>query len=279
MRKGGGRVPCEAEVVDRQEESPGIVTLYLRLTDPERRQAFSFRPGQFNMLYLFGVGESAISISSDPGEPEVLAHTIRAAGRVTNRLVELGPGDRLGLRGPFGRGWPMNRVHGQDIMVLTGGLGCAPALPVIEYVRTRRRQFGRMLILQGVKHSADLIWRERYDAWDREPDTEVHLAADVPGQHWSGHVGLVTELFDAVPLRPRNMAVMMCGPEPMMRAAGEDLLARGFDAQDLWLSLERNMHCAYGRCGHCQLGPHFVCRDGPVLDYAQLRPYMAVDHL
>ncbi|KPV39677.1 Ni/Fe hydrogenase subunit gamma [Thiohalorhabdus denitrificans] len=279
MRRGGAWLPREAEVAERVEESPGIVTLRLRLTDPEARRQYGFQPGQFNMLGVFGVGEVAISISSDPGDPERIGHTIRRVGRVTNPLVALDEGDRLGLRGPFGRGWPLDRSEGRDVLVVTGGLGCAPVVSVIEYIMARRSRFGRLTILQGVKHGADLIWRPRYEAWARDPDTEVGLAADVPGENWPGHVGLVTELFDRVRLRPGRTAVMMCGPEPMMRAGARELVARGFPADDLWLSLERNHHCGNGRCGHCQLGPYFVCHDGPVFAYSQVGSLLAIPGL
>jgi NAD(P)H-flavin reductase len=271
--------PWQAEVVDATTESPGIVTLWLRATDPELRATYRFAPGQFNMLYLFGVGEVPISISSDPDEPELLGHTIRGVGRVTNELVKLGPGARIGLRGPFGSPWPLARAEGRDVLVVTGGLGCAPVVSVIDYVMARRERFGKLTILQGVKHGQDLIWRSRYAAWEKATDTEVGLAADVAGANWPGHVGLVTELFDRFALDPAVTETMMCGPEPMMRAAARDLEGRGFDPEAVWLSMERNMHCAAGRCGHCQLGPHFVCRDGPVFAYARIRELLGVKGL
>jgi len=272
-------VPWEAEVVEATTESPGIVTLWLRATDPELRAAYRFEPGQFNMLYLFGVGEVPISISSDPDEPEVLGHTVRAVGRVTDQLVALGPGDRLGVRGPFGTPWPLARAEGRDLLVVTGGLGCAPVVSVIDYVMARRERFGKLTILQGVKHSQDLIWRQRYQQWARAANTEVGLAADVAGANWPGHVGLVTELFDRFALDPATTETMMCGPEPMMRAAARDLEGRGFDPGAVWLSMERNMHCAVARCGHCQFGPHFVCRDGPIFSYERIRELLAVKGL
>ncbi|HKJ70696.1 MAG TPA: FAD/NAD(P)-binding protein [Gammaproteobacteria bacterium] len=279
MAEPASTTPWEAEVVERTAESPGIVTLRLRATDPAIRAAYRFRPGQFNMVYLFGVGEVPISISSDPDHPETLGHTVRAVGRVTEPLTRLGVGDRVGLRGPFGSPWPLERAEGRDVLVVTGGLGCAPVVSVIDYVMARRERFGKLTILQGVKHSQDLIWRRRYAAWEKAPDTEVGLAADVAGENWSGHVGLVTELFDRFDLDPATTETMMCGPEPMMRAAARDLEGRGFDAGRVWLSMERNMHCAVARCGHCQFGPHFVCRDGPVLAYERIRELLAVKGL
>ncbi|MGA8032645.1 MAG: FAD/NAD(P)-binding protein [Casimicrobiaceae bacterium] len=266
-------LPHEVEVVERVQESPSIFTLRLRLTDPALRSAFRFAPGQFNMVYLYGVGEVPISIVSDPHGPDLLDHTIRALGRVTNGLAKLHAGDRLGLRGPFGRGWPLERAAGRDVLVVTGGLGCAPVVAVINYILLRRQSFGKLAIVQGVKHAEDLIWRERYAYWRGLPGVQVLIAADEGGPLWPYHLGQVTEVFDRVELAP-GTAVMLCGPEPMMVAAARLLVARGVKEEDIWLSMERNMQCAVGHCGHCQFGPEFVCRDGPVFSYARVKPLL-----
>lgn len=270
------QLPHEAEVVERTAETPSIFTLQLRLTDEAARRAYAFSPGQFNMLYLHGVGEVPISISSDPAQPAKLSHTIRALGRVTHGLEALSTGERLGLRGPFGTAWPLAQAAGRDLVIITGGLGCAPSVSAIEYAMRRRDSFGRITILQGVKHSDDMFWRERYARWDAQPDTEVHLAADVAGHDWRGHVGRVTELLDRVTADAANTTAMLCGPEIMMRKGVEGLLERGLHEADIWISLERNMHCAVGQCGHCQIGPHFACRDGPVFAYPQIRQFFGV---
>jgi NAD(P)H-flavin reductase len=262
--------PWEAEVFSRDQETPDLFTLRLRLTDPAARAAYRFVPGQFNMLYLPSVGGVPISIASDPDAPDALDHTIRAVGRVTRVLANLGPGDRLGLRGPYGRGWPMRDAEGHDLLMLTGGLGCAPVVAAIDYAVARRARFGRLVVLQGVKHSADLIWRERYDAWAQLPDTQVRLAADEPDHRWQDHVGLVTDLLDDVTFDPARSMAMICGPEPMMRAGAERLTGLGVPAERIWLSLERGFQCGVGHCGHCQLGPWFVCRDGPVFRWADI---------
>ena len=267
-------LPREAEIVERLQESPTIFTLRLRLTDPVARDAFRFAPGQFNMVYLFGSGEVAISIVSDPHGPDLLDHTIRPLGRVTNGLSKLRPGDRLGLRGPFGRGWPLERAEGWDVVVVTGGLGCAPVVAVINYILMRRQRFGRLTIVQGVKHAEDLIWRERYAYWRGLPGVRVLIAADEGGPLWPHHVGLVTDVFDRIALSAQT-AVMLCGPEPMMIAAARLLTARGVAEEDIWLSMERNMQCAVRHCGHCQFGADFVCHDGPVFGYPQVKPLLA----
>lgn len=263
-------LPWESEIVERIQESRTIVTLRLRLTDPEVAAGYRFAPGQFNMVYLFGGGEVPISIVSDPEDEGLLDHTIRAVGRITRALVQLETGERLGIRGPYGRGWPLAQAEGKDLVLVTGGLGCAPMVSVINYVLKRRARYGRLTILQGVKHSADLIWRTQYERWMELPDTQVLLAADVGGPQWPFSVGNVTVLFDQAQIDPGNALVMMCGPERMMQAAVGELTRRGFTHDQIWLSMERNMQCAVRHCGHCQYGPRFVCSDGPVFNYTEV---------
>jgi len=265
------RQPLEAIVVERTQESPTIFTLQLRLRDAAAQAAYRFAPGQFNMLYLAGVGEVPISVMSDPQERDGIGHTIRALGRVTQGLAALRPGDSLGLRGPYGRGWPLREMEGRDVVLVTGGLGCAPVVSVIHYILRRRERYGKLVVIQGVKHAEDLIWREQYDRWATLPDTQVLLAASQGGALWPWHVGRVTELFEQARFDPGRAAALMCGPEGMMRAAAEKLLARGLPESRLHLSMERNMQCAVGRCGHCQFGGAFVCRDGPVFDWGQVK--------
>lgn len=263
--------PHPATVVARTEESPGISTLRIRLDDPKAQAAFRFAPGQFNMLYLYGAGEVPISIMSDPEERDGIGHTIRAVGRVTQGLAALKAGDKLGLRGPFGRGWPLQEVSGSDVVLVTGGLGCAPLVSVIYYVLRRRERFGKLVIIQGVRHADDLIWREQYDRWATLPATQVLVAADVATPLWPWHVGRVTDLFGLARFDPNCAVAMMCGPEGMMRTAGNALLAQGLPEARLYLSMERNMQCAVGRCGHCQIGGAFVCRDGPVFNWGEIK--------
>jgi len=265
------RQPLEAIVVERTQESPTIFTLQLRLSDAAAQAAYRFAPGQFNMLYLAGVGEVPISVMSDPQERDGIGHTIRALGRVTQGLAALRPGDSLGLRGPYGRGWPLREMEGRDVVLVTGGLGCAPVVSVIHYLLRRRERYGKLVVIQGVKHAEDLIWREQYDRWATLPDTQVLLAANQGGALWPWHVGHVTELFEQARFDPGRAAALRCGPEGMMRAAAEKLLARGLPESRLHLSMERNMQCAVGRCGHCQFGGAFVCRDGPVFDWGQVK--------
>ncbi|MGB0721522.1 MAG: FAD/NAD(P)-binding protein [Gammaproteobacteria bacterium] len=263
----------QAEVIERVREAADITTLRLRLVDEGLHRSFVFQPGQFNMLYLFGMGAAAISIVSDPEDEHLFDHTIRAVGRVTRPLTQLPVGARLGMRGPYGRGWPLGEAEGRDVLILTGGLGCAPVVSVIEYLRRRPGRFGRLIILQGVKHSDDLIWRSRYDAW-AAGGAEVHLAADEAGHAWSGTVGPVTRLLDRVRLDPGRTVAMMCGPEPMMVAGARRLVELGLNPGTIHLSLERGMKCATGHCGQCQLGGRFLCRDGPVFAWPEVSAHL-----
>lgn len=264
-------VPQAAEIIRRTQESDNIFTLRLRLKDANAQDTYQFKPGQFNMLYLYGVGEVPISIDSDPDDNHFIGHTIRAVGRVTKAMQELQVGDTIGFRGPFGRGWPLEYAQGKDLLIATGGLGCAPVVAVINYVARRRDQYGRIVIMQGVKHSKDLLWRDCYDRWAKLPDTEVVLAADVADKGWPYATGRITTLLDRVHYTPENTVSLMCGPEIMMILTAEELSRRGVPESEIFLSMERNMKCAAGQCGHCQFGKDFVCKDGPVFQYHAIK--------
>ena len=263
-----------ATIVEKIREAEDIDTYRLRFVDEQVRRTYRFAAGQFNMVYLFGVGEVAISIVSDPDDPDSLDHTIRAVGRVTKAIARLQPGDELGIRGPFGQGWPLDGALGKDVVIVTGGLGCAPVVGAIEYIFRRRNQYGAVKILHGVKTPHDLLYRERFDAWRRQPDTEVLLTSDQPDKTWHYHVGVVTELFEQVAVDPARTIVLMCGPEIMMRLGVPILMQRGIPATAIYVSLERHMECGIGLCGHCQLGPYFLCKDGPVMRYDRVAPWL-----
>lgn len=269
-------LPYEAEVVENIPESPSLFTLRLRFTDPGQQQRYQFEPGQFNMLYLYGVGEVAISIVSDPKDEHIIDHTIRSVGRVTKGLEKLEAGDRIGIRGPFGRGWPVAEAEQKDVVIVTGGLGCAPVVSIINYIMYRRERFGLVNIVQGVKHSNDLIWKGRYDHWRTAPDTNVLLAADDGEPLWPWHIGPVTGLFDQLQFNKEHVIVIMCGPEGLMRVVTKHMLEQGVGECDIWLSMERNMQCGVGHCGHCQYGGKFICRDGPVFCYEQIKDLFGV---
>lgn len=259
--------PMPAVVESYVSESPSIFTLKLRLANAADRAAYEFMPGQFNMLYMFGVGEVPISIVSDPDDPTLIEHTIRIVGRVTQAMAKLKEGDQVGLRGPFGRGWPMALGREKDLLIITGGLGCAPVVAAINYALQRREHYGKVSIVQGVKHSDDLIWEAQYQEWQQLHNVEVNLAADESGPAWPFHQGRITELLDKVSVDIANSVALICGPEGMMDAAARRLLSLGMPGYSIYVSLERNMQCAVGHCGHCQMGADFICKDGPVFVY------------
>lgn len=263
-----------ATIVEKIREADDIDTYRLQFVDEQVRRSYRFSAGQFNMVYLFGVGEVAISIVSDPDEPDSLDHTIRAVGRVTRAIAGLKIGDVLGIRGPFGQGWPLADIRGKDIVVVTGGLGCAPVVGAIEYIFRRRSEFGAVRILHGVKTPHDLLYRERFETWRQHSDTEVYLTSDRADKSWHYHVGVVTELFHEVRIDPARTAVLMCGPEIMMRLGAPILIDRGIPATSIYVSLERHMECGIGLCGHCQMGPYFLCKDGPVMRYDRVEPWL-----
>lgn len=233
-----------------------------------------FHPGQFSMLWVFGVGEMPISISGDPADRERLTYTVRSVGNATSALVSGKPGDCIGVRGPFGNGWPMEGARGKDVILVAGGIGLAPLRPVIYEVLNHRKDYGRLILLYGARSSRDVLYRKELAAWARQPDTQLLTTVDYGGLSWKGHVGVVTTLFKFAKLRPAQSVAMTCGPEVMMRFVTRELEAHGMARNDIYLSMERNMKCAVGFCGHCQYGPHFICKDGPVFSYERLRPLL-----
>jgi NAD(P)H-flavin reductase len=239
--------------------------------EPSNGASGAFLPGQFSMLWVFGVGELPISISGDPGQPQQLVYTVRSVGQATQALVSSRPGgDPVGVRGPFGTPWPVEEARGKDVVIVAGGIGLAPLRGVIYHVLANRDDYGRLVVLYGARSPQDVLYRKELAAWARRPDTQVLSTVDYGGVSWRGHVGVVTSLFKYLRVQSGQAVVMMCGPEIMMRFVARDLLGRGLLPSDLYLSMERNMKCAVGFCGHCQWGPHFICKDGPVFSYERI---------
>ena len=226
------------------------------------------------MLWAFGIGEAPISLAGLDGDR--LVHTIRAVGAVTRALCALQAGDEVGVRGPFGTGWDLAGAAGRDVLVMAGGLGLAPVRPIIDEILADRAAYGRAALLMGARSPDQLLYRETLEGWRGHFDIEVEVTVDSAPQSWRGDVGVVTTLIDRAPVTFADTRAFVCGPEVMMRFGAQALIDAGVAPAEISISLERNMHCAVGHCGHCQLGPYFVCKDGPVLPWPDAEPLMRI---
>lgn len=269
-----------AVIEEIRSEIESVSTLVLRLENRELAARYRFAPGQFNMLYVPGCGEVAISMSgpaTDNGHR--IVHTIRSVGRVTQAIEQLGVGEVIGVRGPMGTPWPIESLDGKDVVVVTGGLGMAPLRPVIYALMADPERYGRRTLLYGARSPDLILYAEEIDSWQRS-GIKVHLTVDRADDDWHGHVGTVPLLIDRLAgVEPARTAMLVCGPEVMMHFSAKSGLARGLPRESIWLSMERNMQCAFGMCGHCQWGSHFVCRNGPVLRYDTAEPFLKVRDL
>jgi NAD(P)H-flavin reductase len=265
-------VPVPHRVVARRTETADTVTLRL---EPAGAPLQDFAPGQFAMVHCFGRGEIPVSVSSVQATGG-LAHTIRAVGAVSAGLCELGAGDTVGVRGPYGTGWELERAHGHDVVVVAGGIGLAPLRPLILRALAQPEAYGRINVLVGARTPADLIAREDFEG---RSAAYTGVTVDRPDDDWRGDVGLVTSLLDRAAFTPADTWAFVCGPEPMIRATARDLAHRGVPRDRIRVSLERNMRCATGHCGHCQLGPVLLCRDGPVVGWDRAEHLLSVREL
>jgi NAD(P)H-flavin reductase len=270
--------PYWAEIIKIQPEAPGVSTFWLRFLDPNLQAGYRFMPGQFNMLGLPGLGESAISISSSNENTELIAHTVRFSGNVTQAVSRLKTGDVISVRGPFGNSWPIEQAKGQDIIITAGGIGLPPLRTVIYYILNHREDFGRVVILYGARTPQDLQYTSEYQSWEKG-GIELMITVDRADDKWTGLVGVVPMMFYRMRMDARKTFLMSCGPEIMLRFVVFEALARRIPANKIIISMERNMKCGLGACGHCQIGPYFVCKDGPVFTYEQLQPYFNVEDL
>lgn len=232
----------------------------------------SFSPGQFNMLYVFGVGEVPLSISGDPADCPALEHTTRMVGAVTNAMGGLKRGDVIGVRGPFGTPWPVAEEAGRDIAIVAGGIGLAPLRPALYYLMKNREKYRKIVLLYGARTPEDILYKHELERWRGKFDLEIQVTVDRGASGWRGNVGVVTSLAGRAPIDPSNTVALVCGPEVMMRFAVIELQKRGVDARRIYVSMERNMKCAVGFCGHCQYGPNFICKDGPVFRFDRIEP-------
>jgi NAD(P)H-flavin reductase len=231
---------------------------------------FAFTAGQFNMLYVFGLGEVAISISGDPATADRITHTVRPVGAVSGALTRLRRNVVVGVRGPYGSGWPVAGAEGSDVVIIAGGLGLAPLRPAIYRVLARREHYGRVALLYGARGPGDILYRRELETWRRRLDVDIAVTVDHAGADWRGNVGVVPALIPRISFDPDHAVALVCGPEIMMRFTIAALRNRGLAAEQIYLSMERNMKCAVGLCGRCQFGPAFVCRDGPVFRFDRI---------
>ena len=229
-------------------------------------------PGQFVMLSLLGIGEAPISITSSPSRSNgTFQLCVRQVGDVTSALHAMQPGDLVGIRGPFGHGFPIEKMYGKDMLFAPGGLGLAPLRSLINQVLDQRSLFGRVIILYGAKKPEELLFRDELDAWVTRDDVECHITVDRGDETWDGHVGVITTLFPGISVNPLNTVAVTCGPPIMYRFVLIELLAKGISETQIYLSLERRMKCGVGKCGHCQINNLYCCQDGPVFNYAQIK--------
>jgi NAD(P)H-flavin reductase len=261
-------VPQPYRINRVRHETADTRTLEIEPVDGSRCPRFI--PGQFNMLYVFGVGEMAISISGDPAWRSTTTHTIRAVGNATRALTSLSAGDTLGVRGPFGTGWPIEEMAGKDVVIVTGGIGLAPLRPAIYAALANRKKYNSVSLLYGARTPIDLLYTDEIEQWRGRPDMYVGVTVDSANDNWGGNVGVVTTLIPKAQFDANNAVALVCGPEIMMRFAVMALQERGMPVESIYVSMERNMKCGIGLCGHCQLGPDFVCKDGPVFRFDQI---------
>jgi NAD(P)H-flavin reductase len=263
-------------VSSTKRETSDTVTLALL---PERNGASPSAAGQFNMLYAVGVGEAAISISGDPTRAGPIVHTVRAVGPVSTALCSARRGDVVGVRGPFGTPWPVEEAVGCDVVLVAGGIGLAPLRPTLYEVLARRNRFGRVSLLYGTRTPGDLLYRGELRQWRGRFDLDVEVTVDHAAAERFDNVGVVTRLIARAAFDPDETMAMVCGPEVMMRFSVRELLTRGVPAERIFVSLERSMRCGVGLCGHCQLGPRFVCKDGPVFRWSEIAPLLETREL
>ena len=272
----GAMTPLPYRVARKRRETADTWTLEL---EPVGEAIEPIRPGQFTMLYRFGVGEAPISSSGDPGLETRLVHTIRAAGAVTKSLCAASAGDVVGVRGPFGNTWPLEQARGRDVVIVAGGIGLPPLRGAIYHVLAHREDYGSLVILYGGRSPAELVFARELERWRARLDVELDVTVDTAAGDWRGKVGVVTTLVPRAHFDPANAVAMVVGPEIMMRFSAAALLERGLPVESLWVSMERTMRCGIGLCGHCQLGPTLICRDGPVYRWDEIAPLLEVREL
>ncbi|MGN0035280.1 MAG: FAD/NAD(P)-binding protein [Coriobacteriales bacterium] len=261
--------PWPARIISITELTATEKLFELRLIDPRVRMAFTFDSGQFIELSIFGVGEAPISITSSPTRHGSIQLCVRRTGTVTSALHDMQCGDIVGVRGPFGRGFPFEAMKGSDLLLVAGGLGIAPLKSLINHVHDERSQFGNVNILYGSRGPAEVMFRDEFEMWQHRKDFNLVLTVDRQNatSDWDGEAGRVTDHFDKVDLDPDNAYGVIVGPPPMYRSVAELMRGLGLSNDHIYVDLERSMRCGMGKCGHCMVGHQYVCIDGPVFNY------------
>ena len=259
--------PWPARITSITELTDTEKLFEFRLIDEDVREAFQFDSGQFVEVSIFGVGEAPISISSAPSKQGFIELCVRRAGDVTGALHNKQCGDIVGLRGPFGRGFPFEEMKGHDVLLVAGGLGIAPLKSLINHIHDERHDFGRVTILLGAKNPSEILFRKQFDMWKHREDFDLIMTVDVPDDSWDGEVGLVTRLFDRLDIEPDATFGAICGPPVMYKYVIDEMRKKEMDADRIYVSFERRMKCGIGKCGHCGVGHQYACIDGPVFNY------------
>jgi len=264
-------VPRVATILSQRDETPDTRTFSLRFRDEGTQEAFRFLPGQFLELSVFGVGEAPFCLASSPTRPQSIEVTVRRCGEVTDALHAMAPGEEVGLRGPCGNGFDVEGAVGQDLLFVAGGIGLPPLRGLIWNVLDRRDCFGRITILYGARTPSDMVYKEELGVWGGMDGVALETTVDRGDPEWSGNVGMVPVLFDKVSLQPSSTTAYVCGPPIMIKFVIQDLLMRGFKGERVISTLERMMQCGVGKCNHCCIGHRYLCRDGPVFSYAEIK--------
>jgi NAD(P)H-flavin reductase len=264
-------LPRIATIADVREETPDINTFVVTFDDPEPRESFTYLPGQFAEISVFGVGECPVGIASSPTRKGFLDFCVRAVGTVTNAIHDLDVGDKLGVRGPLGNSWPTKEIEGKDLLFIGGGIGLPPLRSLIQYVLDNRERYGAVEIIYGARSPQDLVYKQELKQWDERPDIDLYVTVDVGDETWDGPVGFVPPFLREINPSSENKVTFTCGPPIMIKLVVEALEEMGYADADIITTLEMKMKCGVGKCGRCNIGDLYICRDGPVFTFEQLR--------
>ncbi len=264
-------LPSLATITEVRLETPDINTYVVNFDDPRLRESFIYQPGQFAEISVFGVGECPIGIASSPTWKGFLEFCVRAVGTVTNAIQDLDVGDKLGVRAPLGNSWPTNEIEGKDLLFIGGGIGLSPLRSLIQYVLDNRERYGAVEIIYGARSPQDLVYKQELKEWDERPDVDLYVTVDVGDETWDGPVGFVPPFLREINPSPENKVTFTCGPPIMIKLVVEALGEMGYADADIITTLEMKMKCGVGKCGRCNIGDRYICRDGPVFTFEQLR--------